>query len=116
LQRGIRVALGLTDQPPHKPLAFAVTVARDQVLARPPRERRDGGPVSGNVVAPARETKGAVDANGPGQGALPGALCYGASREAAVARVHALALRVLADRLEHAEAPAELLDVSLRAA
>jgi len=47
---------------------------------------------------------------------LPGVLCYGASRDEAVARVQALALRVLADRLEHAEAPAELLDVSFRAA
>jgi predicted RNase H-like HicB family nuclease len=47
---------------------------------------------------------------------LPGVLCYGASREEAITRVQALALRVLADRLEHAEAPAELLDVSFRAA
>ncbi len=45
-----------------------------------------------------------------------GVLCYGASREEAIVRVQALALRVLADRLEHAEAPAELLDVSFRAA
>ena len=47
---------------------------------------------------------------------LPGALCYGSSRDEAIARVQALALRVLADRLEHAEAPAELLNVSFRAA
>jgi predicted RNase H-like HicB family nuclease len=47
---------------------------------------------------------------------LPGTLCYGASRDEALARVQALALRVLAERLEHAEAPAELLDVSFRAA
>jgi predicted RNase H-like HicB family nuclease len=46
---------------------------------------------------------------------LPGVLCYGATRDEAVARVQALALRVLAERLEHAEAPAELLDVSFRA-
>lgn len=47
---------------------------------------------------------------------LPGTLCYGASRDQAIARVQALALRVLAERLEHGEAPAELLDVSFRAA
>jgi predicted RNase H-like HicB family nuclease len=47
---------------------------------------------------------------------LPGVLCYGTSRAEAIARVQALALRVLAERLEHAEAPAELLDVSFRAA
>ncbi len=47
---------------------------------------------------------------------LPGTLCYAASRNEALARVQALALRVLAERLEHSEAPAELLDVSFRAA
>jgi predicted RNase H-like HicB family nuclease len=35
--------------------------------------------------------------------ALPGTLAYGQSREEAIARVQALALRVLADRLEHGE-------------
>ena len=34
---------------------------------------------------------------------LPGALAYGDTREQAVARAEALALRVLADRLEHGE-------------
>lgn len=34
---------------------------------------------------------------------LPGVLAYGATRAEAVARVEALALRVLADRLEHGE-------------
>lgn len=47
---------------------------------------------------------------------LPGALCYGESREEATARVQALALRVIAERLEHGEAPAEMLEVSFRAA
>ena len=46
----------------------------------------------------------------------PGTLCYCKYRDEATARVQALALRVLAERLEHAEAPAELLDVSFRAA
>ena len=35
--------------------------------------------------------------------ALPGALAYGTSRAEAITRVQALALRVLADRLEHGE-------------
>jgi len=47
---------------------------------------------------------------------LPGVLCYGSTRDEAMARVQALALRVLAERLEKAEAPAEFLEVSFRAA
>ena len=42
---------------------------------------------------------------------LPGVMVYGSTREEAVARVKALALRVLADRLEHGEAVPELLEV-----
>ena len=48
--------------------------------------------------------------------ALSGVLCYGQTRDEVMARVQALALRVLAERLEHAEAPAELLAVTFRAA
>ena len=47
---------------------------------------------------------------------LGGVLTYGATREEAVAHVQALALRVIADRLEHDEAPADLLTVTFRAA
>jgi len=43
-------------------------------------------------------------------------MCYGADRDEAVARVQALALRVIADRLEHREAPAEFLNVQFQAA
>jgi predicted RNase H-like HicB family nuclease len=35
---------------------------------------------------------------------FPGVLAYGQTKEEAVARVQALALRVLADKLEHGEA------------
>lgn len=35
--------------------------------------------------------------------ALPGDLSYGATREQAIERAKALALRVIADRLEHGE-------------
>ena len=41
---------------------------------------------------------------------LPGVLAYGATREEAVAHAQALALRVLADRLEHGEALPERSD------
>jgi len=47
---------------------------------------------------------------------LSGVLCYGRDRNEAVARVQALALRVIAERLEHNEAPPELLNVSFKAA
>lgn len=40
--------------------------------------------------------------------ALPGVMCYGATREQAEANVTALALRALADRLEHGESVPEL--------
>ena len=41
--------------------------------------------------------------------ALPGVLAYGATQAEAVARAQALALRVLADRLEHGEPAPDLL-------
>jgi len=47
--------------------------------------------------------------------ALPGVMTYGASRPEAIARVQALALRVLAEQLEHGEAAPELLSVSFAA-
>lgn len=60
-----------------------------------------------------RETDGRWIAEVP---ELAGVLTYGRTREEAVARVQALALRVIADRLDHNEASAELLSVSFRAA
>ena len=48
--------------------------------------------------------------------ALPGVLCYGSDRDEAVAGVQALALRVIAERLEHRETPAEFLNVTFRSA
>ena len=39
--------------------------------------------------------------------ALPGVMCYGQDRDEAVAKAQALALRVIADRLEDRRAPAE---------
>jgi predicted RNase H-like HicB family nuclease len=43
--------------------------------------------------------------------ALPGVLVYGQTRPEVIARVQALALRVLADRLEHGETVPALDDV-----
>jgi predicted RNase H-like HicB family nuclease len=39
---------------------------------------------------------------------LPGVIVYGATRAEAIARAEALALRVIADRIEHGEAVPEL--------
>jgi len=47
---------------------------------------------------------------------LPGVMAYGATPEAAKAKVQALALRVMADRLEHEEVELGLLSISFNAA
>ncbi|MBI1765647.1 MAG: type II toxin-antitoxin system HicB family antitoxin [Acidobacteria bacterium] len=47
---------------------------------------------------------------------MPGVLVYGQSSDEALARVQALALRVLADRLEHGERIPQMLSVSFKAA
>ena len=43
---------------------------------------------------------------------LPGILVYGPTREEALAGAQALALRVVADQLEHSEAPNAPLDLA----
>ncbi|HYN83303.1 MAG TPA: hypothetical protein VES88_17625 [Gemmatimonadaceae bacterium] len=48
--------------------------------------------------------------------ALPGVASYGTTKTDALAKVQALALRVLAERLERGEAVPEFLDVSFQAA
>ena len=47
---------------------------------------------------------------------LPGVMVYGATRDEAIAKCQALALRVLADRIEHGEAPSGDLAVTFAAA
>jgi len=47
---------------------------------------------------------------------LAGVMCYGASQAEAIARIQALGLRVVADRLEHDEAGGDLLEISFNAA
>ena len=44
---------------------------------------------------------------------LPGVMAYGQTREEAITRAEALALRVIADRLEHGEAVPEVTDAFL---
>ena len=46
---------------------------------------------------------------------LPGVMAYGPSAQHAIAKAKALALRVVADRLEHGEAGPELHDISFKA-
>lgn len=47
---------------------------------------------------------------------IPGAMVYGATKEEASAKVQALALRVLAERLENQEASPDLVTISFNAA
>jgi predicted RNase H-like HicB family nuclease len=56
-----------------------------------------------------RETDGRWIAEIPD---LPGVMVYSPTRQEALARAKALALRVIADRLEHGEALPELSDIS----
>ena len=48
--------------------------------------------------------------------AIPGVMAYGTTRTDAVAKVQALALRALAERMDNGEAVPELLTVSFQAA
>ena len=47
---------------------------------------------------------------------LPGVMVYGATREEALAKVQALALRVVAERLDHGEMLAEPINILFAAA
>ena len=47
---------------------------------------------------------------------LPGVLAYGQTREEALAKAKALALRVVADRLDHGETGPDLPSISFAAA
>ena len=47
---------------------------------------------------------------------LPGVLAYGRSQEEAMVKAEALALRVIADQLEHGEAKALAFSIALPAA
>lgn len=60
-----------------------------------------------------RETDGRWIAEIP---SLPGVMCYGSTRKEAIARVRALALRVIADRLEKAKNTPESLTVTFASA
>lgn len=47
---------------------------------------------------------------------LPGVMKYAATRDEAIAQVEALALRVLADRIEHGETPLAPINITFAAA
>ena len=47
---------------------------------------------------------------------LPGVLAYGVSRDEAIARAQVLALRVVAERLEHNEAKPQPISIRIAAA
>lgn len=47
---------------------------------------------------------------------LPGVLAYGANADEAMAKIEVLALRVVAERLEHGEARPEAITLSISAA
>ena len=47
---------------------------------------------------------------------LPGVVAYGGTENEAIAKAQALALRVLADRLEHGEGKPEFVSISFAAA
>jgi predicted RNase H-like HicB family nuclease len=47
---------------------------------------------------------------------LPGVLCYGGTRDEALRAAQALALRVIADRIEHGEASPDDASVTFNAA
>ena len=47
---------------------------------------------------------------------IPGAMAYGSTPDEAIARVQALALRVLAERIERGEVGPEYVNVSFQAA
>jgi len=44
---------------------------------------------------------------------LPGVLCYGKTAEEAMAKVEVVALRAMAERLEHSESRAIAINISL---
>ncbi len=47
---------------------------------------------------------------------LPGVLAYGATADEAMAKAEVLALRVLAERLEHSEAKPQSISIAIAAA
>ena len=47
---------------------------------------------------------------------IAGVLAYGDTLEEAIKKVQALALRVLADRIEHGEVPPDMVDIRFAAA
>jgi predicted RNase H-like HicB family nuclease len=65
------------------------------------------------TIEPEREEDGRWLAEVP---ALSGVLCHGEDRDEAVAKIQALALRVIAERVEHGEPPVKFVNVMFETA
>jgi predicted RNase H-like HicB family nuclease len=89
-------------EPDGRDLLQAIAAFLSKVLSsrRCIKERRDVAEHPNLAVETEREEDGRWLAEVP---ALPGAVAYGRTREEAAAKAEALALRVLAERLEHGE-------------
>ena len=80
-------------------------LARDGTAGYPLVSLEESGRTMDFTVEIERETDGRWIAEVP---ELPGVLAYGDTQAESIAKVQALALRVIADRLEHGEAQATL--------
>ena len=77
-----------------------------------PRFSQSSPPMTKLTIQHEREEDGRWLAGVP---ELPGVLAYGASAEEALAKAEALALRVLAERLEHNETKAQPISIRIAA-
>ena len=97
---------------------------RSAVQIRPPRicppgfrrsrQTEDQKTIKMNLIIETEQEKDGSWIAGTAE--LPGALAYGTSRQEAITKVEALALRILADRLEHGETSIILPSISFVAA
>lgn len=68
---------------------------------------------SGGIIKLTVETEQETDGRWIAEIAeLPGVMKYGGNRDEAVAQAEALALRVIADRIEHGEYPVEPIEIT----
>ena len=93
--------------------------SRQAVCARRTPRKQNAGAVSWCyvdvvtfIIEVEREEDGRWLAEVP---ALSGVMCYGEAYDEVVANVQALALRMIAERVEHGEAPAEFVNVTFKA-
>ena len=80
-------------------------------MSPPPQRDRTRAPMHLTIESD-QETDGRWLAEVP---ELPGVLAYGATRDDALAKAQVLALRVLAERIEHREGAPEPISISIAA-